>query len=301
MTNKVSLVIITKNRPTDLAHCYSFLKKLVVFPDEFILVDSSNNSKSRLLTKRLAAHVPFSVRYIQEPRLGFPVSRNRGLKAATHPWVAFTDDDCVIDPLWIRSLKHSITSHPRAAAIAGESSSLYPHNPISQAASFNEWIWKKKARNRNKILDLETLDNKNVVYSKAFLKKNGIKYDDKRAKEYFGACDDCDLGMQIQKAGGAAYYEPRAIVYHKDLASLVSFTRRYIERSFAYIDYENKWRSFRNTLQLRPLHKGFMPLFKHYIKINNLNVSGSIMLFVLHAYSYTIKKAVYLYHAIKKY
>jgi cellulose synthase/poly-beta-1,6-N-acetylglucosamine synthase-like glycosyltransferase len=45
-------------------------------------------------------------RYVVLPRegRGFAWSRNAALQAATHPLVAFTDDDCIVDRRWLREL-----------------------------------------------------------------------------------------------------------------------------------------------------------------------------------------------------
>jgi GT2 family glycosyltransferase len=276
------------------------MKRQIILPDEFIVVDSSTNKQTKKIIQAFKKTVRYPVYYIYEPRSGFPVARNHVLKKAKHQWVAFTDDDCITDPLWISSLKHAIAGHPSAAAIAGESKSWYPNDIISLATMFNETHWKSRVRDGEKILDLETLDNKNVAYNLAFFRKNNISYDESRGKAYFGASDDCDLGMQIQKSGGKAFYNPNAIVYHKDLITLASYSKRLIMRSFAHATYENKWRAFHNTLHVsRANDMRFLPFFIHFIRKNKLTIYKSILLFMLLVYTSVLIRYIRLYIRIK--
>lgn len=279
----ITLVIITKNRTLDLAKCYASLHSLSDPPDEFILVDSSTDSQTKKLTNEFAQHNLYPVRYIHESRLGYPIARNRGIKAAKCSWIMFTDDDCIVNSFWIKNMKRSIARHGHAAAIAGESKSLHPNNFVSQATMFSEWLWKNNARKGNEIWDLETLDNKNVAYNVQFLQKNHIKYDEGRSTYYFGACDDCDLGMQIQQRGGKAYYEPAAVVYHNDFTAITPFTTRFIERSLAYNAYRKKWQTYRNILQKnKEENPRFLVVFTSYCKQNGLTLLQIIVLFIMH-------------------
>lgn len=296
----LSISIITKNRPRDVSSCLSSIKHQTCAPGEFIIVDSSTDEKTKKIIQKFARTVRYPVHYIYEPRSGFPIARNLVLKKAKNQWVAFTDDDCIADPHWISTIIRSITKHPGAAAIAGESKSWYPNDIISLATMFNETHWKSKSRDKERILDLETLDNKNVAYNLTFFRKKNITYDESRAKLFFGASDDCDLGMQIQQHGGTAFYSPDSIVYHKDLKTLRSYTERFVMRSFAHATYENKWRSYRRTIHIsKPGHMRFLPFFIRFVRNNKLQIYRSILLFLLLVYTSVLMRSMKLYIRIK--
>lgn len=289
---KISLIIITKNRDADLRACYESLQKMVAYPDEFILVDSSTNNLSKILTQQFSKSVSFPIRYIYEPRRGFPIARNRGLQTAKHNWIAFTDDDCVIDINFIRVMKRAIKKHPDAAAIAGESFSFQKTNLVSHVTTINENFWKSSVRIGDTISDLETLDNKNVVYNMSFFKSNSIRYDESRAS-FDGASDDCDLGMQIQQARGRGYYEKNMIVYHKNITNFYLYTKHLWQRTAAHKTYENKWGSYRNSVGLnekkRPRLK---PFVTNYIKSNNVSLLTGLALYALLAYTIILVKII---------
>ena len=59
-------------------------------------------------------------RYVVLPRegRGFAWSRNAALRVASHPLVAFTDDDCIVDRRWLRELAAPFED-PEIGAVAG--------------------------------------------------------------------------------------------------------------------------------------------------------------------------------------
>ncbi len=290
----ISLIIITKDRPKDLEECYRSLHAMTCHPNEFILIDSSSSDTTRSLTDRFSKTVPFPVHYIHEPRKGFPIARNTGLSKASYAWAAFTDDDCVVDPDFLCALKQAINKHAGAAAIAGESRSFYHNNLVSHVATFNENHWKSRVRKGDVILDLETLDNKNVAYNLVFLRNNGIAYDEKRTL-FEGASDDCDLGMQIQQANGAAYYARNMLVLHKDLVTVSSYTARVMKRSSAHATYEQKWAAFRKRTGLTAIKEvRFASFFTAYIRTNNLSLFHAAALLFMLAYTSLLVRVVKL-------
>jgi glycosyltransferase involved in cell wall biosynthesis len=291
----LSVAIITKNRPHDVHSCLESLRRQTVPPDEFIVVDSSTKKETKDSIETFASTVRYPVIYIHEPRLGFPVARNHVLRKAKNRWVAFTDDDCVIDPNWVKQIKNTIKEHPRLAAIAGESQPYFVHNMISQVTNFNEQHWKKRVIRHKDILDLETLDNKNVAYNLNFFRLHHIRYDEGRT-QFFGASDDCDLGMQIQQSGGQAICNPDMIVYHKDLVDLCSYTKRIITRAQAHATYERKWKLYRKTMHFESFKQiRFLKFYATYIDEHGLNLFESFILFSLLIYSSLLNKCVKFY------
>ncbi len=59
------------------------------------------------------------VRVLVEPRPGASAARNRGYRAATGDFVAFTDDDVAVDPGWLRALGSRFARNPEVDAIGG--------------------------------------------------------------------------------------------------------------------------------------------------------------------------------------
>lgn len=100
----ISLVICTRNRTASLARLLNSVEQLI-YPDfEVLVIDNAptDNSTAELL----AVSFPH-FRYILEPRPGLDHARNRGILEGRGEIIAFTDDDTVVDPYWLRALAAS--------------------------------------------------------------------------------------------------------------------------------------------------------------------------------------------------
>jgi len=59
------------------------------------------------------------VRVVRETRPGISAARNRGLAEAKGDLIAFTDDDVVVDPGWLRAIATRLVAHPEEACVTG--------------------------------------------------------------------------------------------------------------------------------------------------------------------------------------
>ena len=101
----VAVIIPTTGRIDVLERCLRSLAQIDRPDVDVIVVDNRPETGETLtLVSRMALRDP-RIRYVAEPRKGGSVARNRGLRAAAAAeFVAFTDDDVVVDPGWLSSL-----------------------------------------------------------------------------------------------------------------------------------------------------------------------------------------------------
>jgi glycosyltransferase involved in cell wall biosynthesis len=59
------------------------------------------------------------VQYVCEPRPGLDFARNRALEEAQTAYVAFLDDDVVVDGAWLAGLEEALAEQPDAAIVTG--------------------------------------------------------------------------------------------------------------------------------------------------------------------------------------
>lgn len=59
------------------------------------------------------------IRVIREVRPGISAARNAGISAATGEIIAFTDDDVLVDPGWLRAIGSRFTNDPNLDAVTG--------------------------------------------------------------------------------------------------------------------------------------------------------------------------------------
>ncbi|NCQ65566.1 MAG: glycosyltransferase family 2 protein [Candidatus Pacebacteria bacterium] len=266
----LSVVIVTKNRALELSQCLGSLLSGNSLPNEIIVIDNNSKDATKQLIAGLKIQSKVNVKYFNFQGKGYPKIYNKGLHEARNEWVAFIDDDCVASINWVDEIKKSIKKHPEVSAIMGWCGTYYSKNVYSQATLMFDNDWKQRSLNGVNVVDLEVLDNKNIVYKKSFLQKKSLKYDENRVGYENGAAEDCDLGMQIQEAGGQAICNKKMIVWHKDPQDWLWFMKKNIASWKAYQSLGIKWDlQEREKLKSKPIY--LMELVREFK--NNFNLS----------------------------
>jgi len=124
-----TIAICTRDRPEDLARCLEALMRLPDDGQEIMVVD---NCPSTEATRHLVEGYT-RVRYVREERPGLDVARNRALREARREIVAFTDDDAVPDPGWLRALLRNFDD-PLVLCVTGLTM------PLELETSAQEWF-----------------------------------------------------------------------------------------------------------------------------------------------------------------
>lgn len=233
---KITLVIITRNRSASLAECLNSIVPQMSSSEEILVIDNNSDDNTRDIVHTYAKLSKARLKYIQEPNIGVSICRNRGINEAKNHWVAFIDDDCVVTKNWTNRLHQSLKRHPRATAIVGPNVPYDIQNPYSLTAAFLYDFWIKQNLKGNAVYNYEMLDTKNVIFNKNFLDKNSIRFDTK-----LRLGEDCDLGIQIEKHGGVAYYNPHMVVTHKHPTTFHKYVINQLAYSLSAVQILIKW------------------------------------------------------------
>lgn len=116
-----SVVIATRNRPDNLSRCLASLEALI-YPDfEIIVVDNapSDDATERFFAAHYAGRP--TIHYVREERPGLASAHNGGLRAMRpgSRFVAFTDDDVVVDHYWLCELMRGFEAAPNVGCVTG--------------------------------------------------------------------------------------------------------------------------------------------------------------------------------------
>lgn len=262
MKNKVSVVVVTRNRARDLLQCLGSLAGQTQIPDEVVIIDNNSTDETAGLIKSFSSRVKFSVRYICLKKIGFPHVYNQGLIEASGDYVAFIDDDCVANARWYERIKYIIKNNPKVVVLLGRSLEYNAHSLIAIVRNIIDEFGKIGAVAGWRIVDHEILDSKNIVYNKNFLTKSKIKFDQNLLKYAQGASEDCDLGMQIGKAGGLAIYDRRLVAWHKDPTDFFKYYQKIKFTLLNHLVYEQKWSHYRKNIKTaRPFIEKLLVIF----------------------------------------
>ena len=97
---RFSVIVPTRGRPEALRACLESLVALEYPRAEYevIVVDDGAGVDPGLID---AVAGRMRARLIEQEHLGPATARNRGVMAALGEVIAFTDDDCTVDPTWL--------------------------------------------------------------------------------------------------------------------------------------------------------------------------------------------------------
>jgi GT2 family glycosyltransferase len=113
----ISVVLCTRDRADELRTAVESLLELDYPAFELVIVDNASATDA---ASRVVGEIDDSrVHLVKEPRPGLARARNRGVLEAAHPIVAFTDDDVVVDPYWLRGLSDGFRLAEDVACVCG--------------------------------------------------------------------------------------------------------------------------------------------------------------------------------------
>jgi glycosyltransferase involved in cell wall biosynthesis len=223
-----SVIVCTRNRPTQLHRCLTALANLN-YPDyEVVVVDNAPRDQQ---TREVAAR--WGVRYILEPVPGVSRARNRGALACESEVVAYLDDDAVADREWLTVLAGDFAD-PLVAAVTGAIL------PLDRGAHASPWSASSTERSRQ-VVDRQTSgwfksanfgelgDGSNMVFRRsAFDIWPG--FDEKLGRgTIVGGGEEHYAFFTLIERGFRIVHNPEAIVRHPDPATADQWRQRHLE------------------------------------------------------------------------
>lgn len=115
----VSVIVPTARRPERVRSCLESLQLLRYPSFEMIVVDNApDDPRTRAVVEQCAVRDK-RVRYVAESLPGSSTARNRGVREAKGELLAFTDDDAVVDPQWLRWIVGPFLKDERVGVVTG--------------------------------------------------------------------------------------------------------------------------------------------------------------------------------------
>jgi GT2 family glycosyltransferase len=241
----MTVVVCTRNRTEELEVCLSGLTRLD-YPDLDLLV--VDNAPSNSATALLVASYP-AVRYIQEPRPGLNWARNRGILEAYGDIVAFTDDDVVVDPGWVRALAGVFAAHSEVMGVTGL---VEPYELETEAQLFFELYggFGKGYRSKRYRVDHEH-GRRETWHIAAWLGGTGANMAYRRSLfERIGSFDpaldvgtvthgggDLEMFFRVLQEGYTLVYEPNAVVRHRHRRTYSELRRQITTWGIGFYSY----------------------------------------------------------------
>lgn len=114
----LSVIIPTRDRPTELRRCLETVATVDYPSWEVIVVDQSESELTRVVVAQFADTLPW-LQHLRTRERGLSRARNLGLDAAHGEIVAFLDDDCTVPADWLWFVVEAFDRHPAAGLVFG--------------------------------------------------------------------------------------------------------------------------------------------------------------------------------------
>ncbi|MHC1756408.1 MAG: glycosyltransferase family 2 protein [Methanosarcina sp.] len=218
----VSVVAGIRNEEKFIEECIESLLHLD-YPQgsyEIIIVDGMSTDKTRDLIQK------YPVRLLLNEKKNVAAARNLGVEHSRGDFVAFTDGDCKVDPLWLKTLVIEMKNAPDDVACVGGPNLIFDTDPaFGRVVGYAQETFlgsggSAQSNNSTKKHYVASLPNCNAMYRKNTIVEAG--YFDER----FVLGQDGDLNYRINKIGYKFLYIPEAKVLHHRRGTLKSFSVR---------------------------------------------------------------------------
>lgn len=221
----ISVVVCTHERPEQLRVALASLRT-VDYPDfEVIVVDNAPQGPATADVVEEIDDPRF--RRVVEPVAGLSSARNRGLTAARHQIVAFTDDDVVADPGWLRGLARGFARDTDVACVCG----MVPSGELrTRPQAYFDWrvSWADTMSTRVYSLDDPPHDlplfpfqigaygtGANFAVRRETIRRLGGFDEALGAGTRTRGGEDIDMFFRVLTAGYALANEPSSIIWHR--------------------------------------------------------------------------------------
>lgn len=224
----VSVVVPVYDAAATLAECLRGIMAQSMPREayEVIVVDDGSSDASAAIAAR------FDVRVLRRVNGGAAAARNTGLFAASSPWVAFIDADCVASRSWLRALLDAVASPADGVPMLGAAGKTLGLRSSTPPARFCDLTASLNAERHLAHPRYPFPPSGNVLYRRdALLAVGGF---DERFRTY----EACDLHDRLRASDpGAFAIAPRAIVLHQHRRTWMAYWRQQFWYGVGYAQF----------------------------------------------------------------
>lgn len=222
---RVTVAVCTRDRPESLRLCLTSLLGLDYPRVDLLVVDNApSDSTSRdVVTDVDSGH---RIRYVVEARPGVSWARNRAIAEAGNDFIAYVDDDEVVDPHWLTEVVRAFTEVPGVDAVSG------PMVAAELVTRAQVWFEMYGGHNKGKTNERRVYDpangmeqspyyplppfgtGGNMAFRRAALVGIGGFDTALGAGSPAAGAEDTLVFSRILAAGGSMVYQPTAVVWH---------------------------------------------------------------------------------------
>jgi glycosyltransferase involved in cell wall biosynthesis len=229
-TPDLSVVICTYNGAKRIPAVLDALAEQRCAPGyswEVAVIDNGSTDDTASQVTAAAQKLLPSLRYIVETKPGLTAARLRGVRETQAPWIAFVDDDNLLEPGWLAAVAEAIAAHPRAGGVGGEIKLDWEAPPQAYLQKFGYCFAEQTVGPAERRSD--SLAGAGMVLKREALVTSGWAEQpllaDRTGKSLVSG-GDVEIAQRVRAAGYELWLTPAAVLRHRIPASRM--TRRYL-------------------------------------------------------------------------
>jgi GT2 family glycosyltransferase len=257
----VSIVIPTHGRPAKLATCLHSLARQS-FPASAFEVIVVDDASPEPIDPAIGSHLPMRCTVFRVPHGGPAAARNRGIAHSTARVVAFTDDDCEPDPVWLERLVSEL-EQSGAPGVGGTVVNALGHNRYAETSQL---LVSFLCDYYNGPSGARFFTSNNMAFEREALVSAGCF--DERYQHAAG--EDRELCDRFASIGRPLAFAPDAVVRHAHDLSLTRFVRQHFTYGRGAWGFRRARASRNGKVEVEPLafYRGLVgyPLKRHGLR-----------------------------------
>lgn len=236
---KITLAVVTKERTRKLDRMLGSVLRQRMRPLKVLLIDNDPNKSAYKIFLKYKNFLP--IEYFCEEKPGVPMARNRALKLVDSQYLAFADDDCVLDKNWILVAEKNVNFYPKTSYFVGNSLLLNWWSKVALAQYTIQKYWYLKKLKNGEISTPFNVDTKNIIFKVKDLKKNKISFDTNASIGWFDNAD-IDVGFAMKSKGLKGRFIENLYLWHEEKERLWDFIKKSYFRGRLARKVVKKWK-----------------------------------------------------------
>jgi len=242
-----TIIVPTYNRPQQLRPCLQAISELDYPRDQFEVIVVDDGGRQDLTDVCSPHESEIQLSLIRKTNSGPASARNMGADHAKGTYLAFTDDDCELEPGWLANLEMLFTRHPRSM-IGGRSINKLDDNIYSRTSQLIVDIVYRHYNSQEKNARFITSNNM-AIPRDLFEQIGGFDL-----SFFAAASEDRELCSRWLANGFNIIYDQKPIIYHSHELNLGGFCMQHFTYGrgaycFRKIQRSRGWGYFREEIR----------------------------------------------------
>jgi glycosyltransferase involved in cell wall biosynthesis len=207
MAEKVSLLVATRGRTTELKRLLQSLVVQTYRNFEVIIVDQNQDDRTVPIVQEFSGRLP--LQHVRSATHGHAAANNVALRMCSGDLITFPDDDCWYPSDLLCRIVSMFRDHPEWDGITGRETA---NSLVLTSPRFDDHSGK---------ISLDNIWRRHISFSMFFRAPSlsGLCFDERLgvgAGTIWGAGEETEFLLQFMKRGNFVQYDPTIVIYHPD-------------------------------------------------------------------------------------